>query len=340
MKQLLFVLLPILFLACPQYGYKYNSGSIPDTPVNLTEINSEYDDFNLSAPWILDEVPLVFSSNRLSQGGQMDFVYKLMAFEFSKENGEFQVYEQNNNNLDVTIRHNSIPFLLNKVNTAANEYGPYIMSYWYEIMNVIPGYEYEEGSDDDFLMLYANDANGNLDIFYHHNRISDQQPAPLESINSTANEAYPCFNSDYSRLYFCSDEAGNYDLFQVNWENSKYLEESLTESEVKSREAVSILNSEAEDKCPYLDENILVFTSDRPGGYGGFDLYYSTWEDGSWSEPINFGEKINSSFDEYRPIIRRQNEFTNDLLMFSSNRPGGKGGYDLYYCGVIFDFKL
>ncbi len=76
------------------------------------------------------------------------------------------------------------------------------------------------------------------------------------------------------------------------------------------------------------------FTSDRPGGFGGFDLYYSVYKDGKWSVPVNLGSKINSAYDEYRPIIKYVDGFSSSFLVFSSNRPGGKGGFDLYYAGV------
>ena len=72
----------------------------------------------------------------------------------------------------------------------------------------------------------------------------------------------------------------------------------------------------------------MVFTSDREGGYGGFDLYYSLFTNGQWTTPVNFGEKINSANDEYRPITFSFNNI--DMMIFSSNRPGGKGGFDLY----------
>jgi hypothetical protein len=56
--------------------------------------------------------------------------------------------------------------------------------------------------------------------------------------------------------------------------------------------------------------------------------------DGKWTKPVNFGPSINTSYDEYRPVIKTVTGFTNDFLIFSSNRPGGKGGFDLYYVGV------
>ena len=80
---------------------------------------------------------------------------------------------------------------------------------------------------------------------------------------------------------------------------------------------------------------MLIFTSDRPGGYGGYDLYYSLLVDDTWSAPINFGPEINSEFDEYRPIlIDEEVTYSQSMMIFSSNREGGKGGFDLYYVGV------
>jgi hypothetical protein len=97
----------------------------------------------------------------------------------------------------------------------------------------------------------------------------------------------------------------------------------------------SVLSSNSNDKCPSINGNIIVFASDRDGGYGGYDLYYSKLTDNQWSQPVNFGEKINSSSDEYRPITFSFFSYF-DLMIFSSNRPGGKGGFDLY-CVKIND---
>ena len=79
----------------------------------------------------------------------------------------------------------------------------------------------------------------------------------------------------------------------------------------------------------------MVFTSNRAGGFGGFDLYYSLLKNGKWSEPINFGAKINSEFDEYRPVLINEGvSETQTMMVFSSNRTGGLGGFDLYFVGI------
>jgi hypothetical protein len=98
----------------------------------------------------------------------------------------------------------------------------------------------------------------------------------------------------------------------------------------------TVLSGSKNDKCPSITKNLLVFASDRDGGYGGYDLYYSLYADGQWSDPVNFGDKINSEYDEYRPITSTLAFLKEDLMDFSSNRPEGKGGYDLY-CVKIGD---
>lgn len=70
----------------------------------------------------------------------------------------------------------------------------------------------------------------------------------------------------------------------------------------------------------------LMFASDRPGGYGGMDLYMSHWDETGqlWGEPVNMGPGINTEGDEIYPRI------IGDALFFSSNGWEGFGGYDIY----------
>jgi outer membrane protein OmpA-like peptidoglycan-associated protein len=90
-----------------------------------------------------------------------------------------------------------------------------------------------------------------------------------------------------------------------------------------------IVNSEYWDSQPYLsrDGNILFFASDRPGGYGGTDIYLSIKEDGEWTKPKNLGPIINSSKDEMTPVLALDNK----VFTFASNRADGFGGFDIYY---------
>lgn len=73
----------------------------------------------------------------------------------------------------------------------------------------------------------------------------------------------------------------------------------------------------------------LYFASDRPGGYGGIDLYYTVKDikTGQWSVPQNLGPTINTKGDEKTPFIHSDSE----TLYFSSTGHFGFGAYDIFY---------
>jgi hypothetical protein len=72
------------------------------------------------------------------------------------------------------------------------------------------------------------------------------------------------------------------------------------------------------------DDNALYFASNRPGGFGGYDIYVSYLEDGEWTYPQNMGEKINSPGDEISPFMNSMD------LYFASDWHTGFGGFDLF----------
>jgi outer membrane protein OmpA-like peptidoglycan-associated protein len=75
------------------------------------------------------------------------------------------------------------------------------------------------------------------------------------------------------------------------------------------------------------DGEWLLFAADISGkGYGGFDIYISYFTPQGWSEPQNMGDSINTEFWESSPSLSPDKR----ALYFSSNRPGGYGGRDLY----------
>jgi hypothetical protein len=78
------------------------------------------------------------------------------------------------------------------------------------------------------------------------------------------------------------------------------------------------------------DENKLFFSSDKPGGYGGMDLYYSENKDGNWKEPVNLGPLINTAGSESFPYAAHDGK-----LFFSSDGHPGFGGKDIFYTQQI-----
>jgi len=89
--------------------------------------------------------------------------------------------------------------------------------------------------------------------------------------------------------------------------NSKYRETSITMSS---------------------GNDTVYFSSDRPGGFGGLDLYMSVKnEKGRWGKAINLGSSINTPYNEDSPYIMPDGQ----LLYFSSEGHSSMGGYDIFF---------
>ena len=91
-----------------------------------------------------------------------------------------------------------------------------------------------------------------------------------------------------------------------------------------------LINAASSDQGPAMSKNglSLYFTSDRPGGLGGCDIYVlqRASVDDPWGPPINLGAPVNTVFCEANPAFSRDGH----SLFFQSIRPGGLGGVDLW----------
>lgn len=298
----------LMLCSCPDTNkYTYHQGTFPETATPLSGANSQYDDFNsMPPPSIIGLVfPLYFSSNRTTQGGTFDI-----------ENFEVNVdWDQTSGAVSLSAHASSFPSPWLDLNSASNEFGPY----------------YVDLDGTTRLYMFASDRNGSLDIFHATN---NGPVHPSVALNSAADDAYPSLGPD-SSFYFSSNRSGGYDIYSAPVPTGQSIV-SFLESAGASIVPVDLVNSTGDDKAPYVNGNLMVFASNRPGGYGGYDLWYSIHGDGGWSQPVNFGPDINTASDEFRPVVLVSDptSFTNDLMIFSSNRPGGLGGFDLYCVGI------
>jgi len=310
-------------------GYKYNEGDLPDSPVNLEDFNTIYDDYNATAPSLGRLIPFCFSTNRRSNGGEFDIIYQPMNVYFNKTSGVLKVSNEYANWSVFLDDYEVIQDGVRKIKTSGNELGPYLIA------------EYDF-NDLNLTLLYASDISGNFQInfTYKKSNMDFSDIKPVAFLNSEFDDLYPTFNSDKSKIYFCSNrDNGIFDIYYSDISNPEDDPEIiLSDTGDHSISKDRIISSSSDDKCPFVYNNTLIFTSNREGGFGGFDLYYCKFENNNWSEPINFGPKINSEFDEYRPILIDEHVSTTETMMvFSSNRTGGKGGFDLYFVGVTID---
>ncbi len=328
-RVVLIIVTVTIFISCDKTpkGYKYEQGSLPETPVNLSDFNTEYDDYNSTAPSLGRLIPFCFSTNRNSNGNEFDIIYQPMNVNFDKTSGILKVTNEYANWGVYKEDYEIIKTGLNKIKTTGNEFGP----------NLITMYSSNEYN---FTLLYSSDITGNSQINYISNRNEPNftDPAEVKFLNSEYEDMYPTFNIDKSKIYFCSNrENEKFDIYYVNVNPDTDIELLLSDNSNYEVFKDSSLSSNSDDKCPFIYSygNKMVFASNRDGGFGGFDLYYSILENGEWVEPINMGAKINTEFDEYRPILINEGvSDTQTMMVFSSNRSGGKGGFDLYFVGI------
>jgi hypothetical protein len=104
------------------------------------------------------------------------------------------------------------------------------------------------------------------------------------------------------------------------------------------------INSAGHDQKPTLsiDGHRLYFASNRAGGLGGFDLYMSRrrdkGDDLGWEAPVNLGSPINSSSNEQGALTLFEDDKTGNVIVyFTSDRPGGMGGFDIYSTTLLPD---
>lgn len=341
MKKYLIIIFTLTLISC--FKEKYETGHFKESVINFGDVNSEYDDYNSTAPFIYYRYLFHFSSNRNSSGNDFDIVGENMYIDWSKTNGTLEIGTDLSDD-----RFDYLMPMFDSINTSCNELGPYSLGFRQDI-------SYSEVLWTDLLM-FANDCEGHYDIKFIYSELHNttgETTTEIKSIqsvdylNSDANDLYPTFYgndlyyfdewgieaSKIEKILFCSDREGTFDLFSVNVPSDSSLIKTLKAD--SQFEVINLdINSEQDDKCPFVNGKLLVFASNRTGGYGGYDLYYSEYKNGNWTEPKNFGDKINSEYDEYRPITLHYHDFDNNLMVFSSNRPEGKGGFDLYHVGI------
>lgn len=127
-------------------------------------------------------------------------------------------------------------------------------------------------------------------------------------------------SADGKMLLICSDK-GNGDIFYCDRlpDNSWGPPKSLPGS----------INSEYEEKSATLsrDQKTIYFSSNRPGGFGGIDIYKATKDGkGNWGNIKNLGPNINTEENDDAPFI----DYDDKTLYFSSLSHKGMGGYDIF----------
>ena len=179
---------------------------------------------------------------------------------------------------------------------------------------------------DSLLIFMRKDGILREDFFYSiisPNNTSIAQPLS-DSLNLAAKKGAPSLSSDLNTLYYSAEYNengyGRYDIYKVTksktgWSLPKNLGQNINTDWWESAPSIS------------PDGQALYFSSNKPGGYGGIDIYVSYKnERGGWKQAVNLGAAINTAGDEQTPFIHADNK----TLYFSSTGWPGFGGADLF----------
>ncbi len=151
------------------------------------------------------------------------------------------------------------------------------------------------------------------------------------SINTTDDEYWPSITADGQTLMFTRQgRQGDKSASNGSVQEDFYISYFSDNAWQKAINAGPPLNTRQNEGAQSLSSNgnYMYFTAcDRPGGLGSCDLYFSTFNDGKWSEPSNLRSPVNTPYWESQPSISADGK----TLFFSSNRPGGMGGKDLWF---------
>tara|TARA_Y100000768_G_scaffold97158_1_gene70780 strand:+ start:741 stop:2660 length:1920 start_codon:yes stop_codon:yes gene_type:complete len=144
----------------------------------------------------------------------------------------------------------------------------------------------------------------------------------LKKINSKFQEGYGSYNPLNKTLYFTRSELrlNSNDSIQLNIYSTTLDKRSKIKLILEKTDKYSNLHPSISSK-----NNRLYFSSNRPGGYGGMDIYYADLVDDKFSKPINLGPDVNTEYNESFPY-----SYNDSILFYSSDKAGEGGRLNIY----------
>jgi len=157
-----------------------------------------------------------------------------------------------------------------------------------------------------------------------------QRATEMDSIinKQGVHTANTCFNKDFTEIVFSQCHQKNASTFICKLYEAKYVNGKWT-TPAMLKEPVNMedFNATQPSLTEINNETYLFFSSDRTGGQGNMDIWYSKkTSDETFAQPVNAGKLINSYEDEITPYF----ENVTQTLYFSSNHHKGLGGFDVF----------
>ena len=166
------------------------------------------------------------------------------------------------------------------------------------------------------------------------NTLEDIMPFS-EAINTNSHESNPVFTKDGKTMYFNRTNTTRKKTDEERIAHIKIYKAELVDGNWANATALPFTSDVYSTEHPALskDGKTLYFASDMPGTIGSFDIYKVTInDDGTYGEPENLGETINTKHREQFPFISEYN-----VLYFSSIGHEGYGGLDVFRSNMVND---
>jgi outer membrane protein OmpA-like peptidoglycan-associated protein len=206
-------------------------------------------------------------------------------------------------------------------NTAVSEFAP---AYYKE------GIVYTAATQEKFSKKKYHWDNSNYLNLYYTKRIGEQsfeKPILFEKdLNTKFHDGPASFYDNYQKMIVNRNQS----VKSEGKENTWYWHLALFDAtNVNGQWQVTALPFDQPPYSfahPFIIESgsVLYFISDKPGGYGGTDIYRAVKTNGVWGKAFNLGPTVNTSGNETFPY------FVDNTLYFSSNGHGGLGGLDIF----------
>jgi len=133
------------------------------------------------------------------------------------------------------------------------------------------------------------------------------------------NYGFPCFSPDGSKLYFVADIPGGYGGLDI------YVSRASIGGWTFPENLGPTVNTPGNETTPFFDGAALYFASDyNSDGLSNFDLYKSDWEEGNFQTATILPFPFNSEYNDWGYYDG------GEAVLISSDREGGKGGFDIY----------
>ncbi len=193
--------------------------------------------------------------------------------------------------------------------------------------------------DGNILYFYSKRENSNYTDLYKSTRTGDEWPRgdEIEILNSNFDDQSPFILNKEEGILFSSNRDGAIEFQLANGKigvsRDLYFSKKVNSSWAEPIALPRTVNTEKIEENPFLFNDRLYFTRYPFGQVAEADIFVAAYKNKTWEKATILPEPINTPYSEIAATIGKDGK----TIYFSSNRPGGFGGYDLYKSTLLAD---